>query len=157
MKLPTWNIVHNNDIGSKGHILILIDKSVWHYAMVSLSQQHVTLMLSNKGGLQCNCSCVYASISFSERQKLWDLLHLDTSTIGSPWLVIGDLNTALNQKDKKGGLPILFSYLNSFKNCLFNYGLVEYPIQGCKYTWRHRGISMNIDKALVNYEFMSLF
>lgn len=42
IKLPTWNIVHNIDTGSKGRVLILIDKSVWDYAVLSKSQQHVT-------------------------------------------------------------------------------------------------------------------
>lgn len=87
------------------------------------------MLLSNKGGLRFYCTCVYASYSFSEHQKLWDLLRDDASSIGSPWPVIGDFNNALNPKDKKGGSPIPFSYLNSFENYLFNYGLVESSLQ----------------------------
>lgn len=29
MKLPTWNITHNEDTGSKGRIVVLLDKLVW--------------------------------------------------------------------------------------------------------------------------------
>lgn len=65
MKLPNWNLIHNNDTCCKGRILIIIDKSVWDYDVVSKSQQHVTLILSNKLVLQCNCTCVYASNFFS--------------------------------------------------------------------------------------------
>lgn len=92
--------------------------------------------------------CVYAGNSFSKRQNLWDLLRLDASIIRSPWLTMGDFNNALNIKDKNGSFPIPFSYLNSFRNCLFNCGLV---------TWQRRGIATNIDKVLINYEFLSMF
>lgn len=124
-KLHAWTLVHNNHTGSKGRIVLLLAKSVWTFVVMSSSPQHITLLLKNIGGLQCYCIYFYASNSFFERQNLWDLLHLDASTIRSPWLAMGDFNNALNLKDKKGGLPIPFSYLNSFENSLFNCGLVE--------------------------------
>lgn len=80
-----------------------------------MSQQHITVLLSNRGGLQCNCTLVYASNSFLQRQKLRGLLCLNASTIGLPWFVMGDCNNDLTLKDKRGGLPIPFTYLNTHK------------------------------------------
>lgn len=127
MKMQAWYFLHNNGTSSKGRILILLDKTVGEYVAVSSSQQHITVLLTNRGGLQFYCTCIYASNSLLERQKLWDLLHLDASCITSPWLAMGDFNNALNIKDKTGGLSIPFSNMNSFKNCLFICGLVESP------------------------------
>lgn len=70
---------------------------------------------------------------------------------------LGDFNNALNVKDKKGGLPIPFSYIHTFKSCLYNCGLIESNLQGCKYTWQRRGVANNIDKVLVNYDFIMAF
>lgn len=69
-------------------------------------------------------------------------------------MVCGDFNNALSSEDKRGGLPIPFSYLTSFNNCLLNCGLAPVSLQGCKFTWRKRGMATNIDKVLVNQELL---
>lgn len=38
----TWHIIHNNDAGSKNRILILLNKSVRDYEVLTKSQKHIT-------------------------------------------------------------------------------------------------------------------
>lgn len=82
---------------------------------------------------------------------------MSASTIGLPWVVMGDFNNALSPKDKKDGLPIPFSCISDFKNCMLKCGLVEENFQVCKHTWRRRGIATSIDKVLANYELLTTF
>lgn len=57
----------------------------------------------------------------------------------------------------ENGLPIPFSYLTSFNNCILQYGLVECAMQGCKFTRKKkRRKATNIDKVLANQDFMHL-
>lgn len=65
-----------------------------------------------------------------------------------------EFNNALNPKDKEGGLPIPFSYLTSFNNCTLQCDLAECTMKGCKFTWRKKGMAINIDKVLVNQVFL---
>lgn len=109
LRFPQWSLLHNNDTGSKGRILVLLDDTIWKYDILTISQKHITVLLTNQGGFLCNCTIVYASNSFTEQQQLWELLRHDASTIRLPWFVLGDFNNALNITDKKGGIPIPFS------------------------------------------------
>lgn len=70
-------------------------------------------------------------------------------------MAFGGFNNALNLKDKNGGLAIPFFYLFGFKNCILQCNLVECNLQGCVYTWNKRGIASNIDKVLINPEFLT--
>lgn len=69
-----WSVLHNNDTGSKGRILVLVDAEAWTYDVIRKSHQRITILLTNKGGLQLYYILIHASNSFVERLKLWDLL-----------------------------------------------------------------------------------
>lgn len=83
-RFPHWSLLHNNNTGSKGRILVLIDDAIWRYEILIISPQHIIVLLTNKGGFLCNCTFVYASNYFPERQQLWELLSHDASVIQLP-------------------------------------------------------------------------
>lgn len=97
-----WETFHNNDLGCKGRILVLVDSQIWTYEFLHKSEQYITVQMENIRVFECVLTFVYASNFYKERDILWEHLVMDDMSIELPWLLVGDFNNASNPKDKRG-------------------------------------------------------
>lgn len=95
---------------------------VWNCAsclvsVVSKSDQymHCEVVVHTKKFL---LTVVYGVNQSHGRTELWsDLMRIGTS-VRAPWLVIGDLNSILDVKDRIGGRAVQFSEIEEFRLCV---------------------------------------
>lgn len=76
---------------------------------------------------------VYAFNNKAERKCLWDL-SVRASTCQMHWIVLEEFNNVLHDGDRTGELPITFSKVIDFQNCIDLCGLTEFQSTAYKYT-----------------------
>lgn len=63
---------------------------------------------------------------------LWSNLKTVATSFKGPWLVTGDFNEVTKANEKFGGLPINYSRISKFLNCLDFCGLIDLGYKGFK-------------------------
>ena len=112
------------------------------------------------GGSFWDGTFIYGNPNFQERRHLWvERLQLDP---GSPRMCIGDFNQVICQEEKVGLRPCSQGQIELFKEFLYNTGLMDFDIKGCKFTWfsnpRDGFITRErIDRCIATWEWRSLF
>ncbi|KAG5621778.1 hypothetical protein H5410_006996 [Solanum commersonii] len=122
--LPTWKIIIMVGYGLLGDLITTKYRS----SVRQLNRLHVrycTYLFK----LYCKISYVYAFNSREERKELWESL------------LIQNFNSILKADDRIGGNPVSWSEIVDFNECVIDYGLLEVPTQGNRYTWsdKHDG------------------
>ncbi|PHU00224.1 hypothetical protein BC332_30011 [Capsicum chinense] len=80
-------------------------------------------------------SIVYAKSTTLGREDLWMYMRAFTTTISSPWAVIGDFNSILSAEEKLGGKPHKLSKSIPFMECLYDFSLTDIGYTGSSFTW----------------------
>lgn len=122
------DLITNETEGSKGNIWVLWKNTLVRPQIISSSSQAITVDIDNN-----LITAVHASHNPVARNSLWKQLGLGTIPI--PWLVVGDFNCILRLDEKKGGRIIKEVYMNAFRSCISDNGLVEAVSLGKKFTW----------------------
>lgn len=85
--------------------------------MIESTDQHLSIKFKQDGGTQeVVVTSVYAKCDATQRGELWEALQQVAEGNNLPWLVGGDFNVILNQKEKL-------------------WGLNDMGFSGSKYTW----------------------
>ncbi|XP_075082443.1 uncharacterized protein LOC142166836 [Nicotiana tabacum] len=105
---------------------------------------------------------VYAKCSSLDILELWDSLYYLASDMELPWLVGGDFNVLLNEKEKIGGLPVYPPEYEDFAFCVNSCELFDTGYKGSPFTWWNgrpnaECIFRSLDIIFVNSPFQSLF
>lgn len=100
-------------------------------------------------------SFVYGLTTSCLKSNFWDLLNELRLKFFGPWIVAGDFNSILDQKDKLGGKPIASGNNCGLRNVLDTNGLINLGFIGYPYTWTNqRSGKLNIrewlDRAFAN-------
>jgi hypothetical protein len=92
---------------------------------------------------------IYAPCNYQDRQKLWDDLILLKHAFEVPWIIPGDFNETLSQKDRNSGIchP---AGSNSFSRFLQSCELTEYPLAEGYFTWFRGGSKSKLDRMFAN-------
>ncbi|KAG6787445.1 hypothetical protein POTOM_009085 [Populus tomentosa] len=93
--------------------------------------------------------------------QVHDESHLMTQTLQSfiekdvskPWCLASDFNETLFPSDRKGGSRIS-SAMISFKNCIDCCELIEFPLNGKKFTWSRGNVASRIDRLFVSGDWL---
>lgn len=105
---------------------------------------------------------VYGPSNLSLKPKFWDqLLEIDMNW-NRPWIVIGDFNTLLEQKDKLGGRKVAQSSTCGFRKLIDQGGLIDMGFKGATYTWSNKrsgkvSIQERLDKGMINSAWRMMF
>lgn len=88
------------------------------------------------------------------RPLFWDQLKVIEQNWGGPWLIIGDFNALVEQKDKLGGRAVANSSSGGFKHFIESAGLIDMGFKGAAYTWNNRrmgtaNIQERLDRGLI--------
>ncbi|XP_060190596.1 uncharacterized protein LOC132619837 [Lycium barbarum] len=126
------------------------------------NEQQITLKLFHQS-LNCNIvlTVVYASCDAGERRVLWDSINQVSNLFYLPWLVGGDFNVISTEKEKLGGLLVLYNEVADFNHCLSSCGLQDLRYVGSTYTWwngraEEACIFKRLDRMVCNDKFLDV-
>ncbi|XP_019170561.1 PREDICTED: uncharacterized protein LOC109166130 [Ipomoea nil] len=124
--------------------------------LLSYSQSHIDVEISLFNKLW-RMTCIYGIPERNRREETWDLLSTLKNRSLLPWVVIGDFNNLLYQREKKGGNPYPNSLLRGFGEAVDDCGLMQMPMRGHQFTWQKgkgtpNWIEERLDKALITNE-----
>ena len=81
---------------------------------------------------------VYAASSVQDRAKLWEDITTLKFAFELPMVVIGDFNETLHAHERSSGY-INHSGSAALRKFLSDYALIEFKLQGSRFTW-FRGV-----------------
>ncbi|GJT03135.1 hypothetical protein Tco_0824304 [Tanacetum coccineum] len=150
---------------SKGCRIILgWNKDVVNIMALSQSSQVMHVKIFHKASNNIIfCSFIYAGNLPAERRVLWADLGLHKQVVrGSPWILMGDFNVALNLEDSISGSSRLNAAMLDFKTCVNRIEVMDINSSGLHYTWNQKprgggGILKKLDRIMGNLEFVDTF
>ncbi|XP_061983093.1 uncharacterized protein LOC133702794 [Populus nigra] len=113
---------------------------------ISLCGKHVN------SSFNCMIIGVYAASSVQDRVKLWEDITTLKFAFNLPMVVIGDFNEILHAHERSSGY-INHSGSAAFRNFLSDCALIEFKLQGSRFTWFRGGSMSCIDRAFASLEF----
>ncbi|KAF5194778.1 hypothetical protein FRX31_015633 [Thalictrum thalictroides] len=132
---PNWFTMDNYNEDPSGRIWILWDHNFFQITKVNSSKQFIHCQVRH---LPTNfvfySTFVYASNNRTERGLLWDnLVHL-SSSITTPWCVMGDFNNVMFSNERIGGQPVHPRETRDFVETMHAAGLTDLKSIGFFYT-----------------------
>lgn len=93
---------------------------------------------------------VYTFNAKEDKKDLLDNQVLYSWRCSEPWVVLGDFNLVLKAEDKIDGNAVILLEVIDLQICLEDYGLIEYPTQGTRYTWNDKHDNHRIISKIVS-------
>lgn len=106
-------------------VSISVVSSSWHFIDTKISYDSYSWRFTG----------FYGHPEVHNRRESWNLLRSLSNVSNEPWLVGGDLNEIMWQKEKKGGKPRNSNQLLEFREALSDCGLFDLGYIGDPYTW----------------------
>ncbi|KAH0770267.1 hypothetical protein KY290_014248 [Solanum tuberosum] len=136
-------------------------KDDWVGNIVLDTVQQVTFQFK-KNDKEFMILAVYARCNAVERLELWEELDSIEEHVQCPWIIGGDFNVILDEKEKVGGLDFTINEAIDFASFISRNALSEVHFSGSKYTWWNSRIEeacifKRLDRILVNQEFLDVF
>nr|XP_033511148.1 uncharacterized protein LOC117275894 [Nicotiana tomentosiformis] len=167
IKILIWNIRRRLGMDAaisnfNGKKWLFMDSVVQWDLLIDTEQQLTIRVYHQDIGKYIMMTFVCAKCSSLERLELWDSLYYLASDMELPWLVGGDFNVLLNEKEKIGGLPVYPPEYEDFAFCVNPYGLFDTGYKVIPFTWwsgrpNAKCIFKRLDRILVNFPFQSIF
>lgn len=125
------------------------------------TDQQLTVKLVNQTLAQSfYATIVYVKCEVDQRLSLWEDIYSISNDMDRPWLIRGDFNVILNDKEKIGGLPIQDADHEDFDYCIETCDLTRVNFQGSPFTWwngraENDCIFKRLDRILFNPQMLS--
>ncbi|GAA0175584.1 hypothetical protein LIER_28729 [Lithospermum erythrorhizon] len=101
------------------------------------------------GGYSFYLTAIYGRNNKLERTSLWSNLCSDKVVVQQcPWIVIGDFNVIRSVEEAKGGKVTDRAAISEFNDCLSTVGLMDFPHEGCRFTWNRNWEEKSILRVL---------
>lgn len=133
------------------------DNSVFEVNSIEFGGQWISLCGTHiPSSFNCMIVGVYAASSVKERADLWEEITTLKFAFELPLVVIGDFNETLLPNERSSG-NLNLSGSTSFRRFISDCELVEYNMQGHRFTWFRGGSMSRIDRAFASPEFQLQF
>lgn len=104
----------------------------------------------------------YGQPERGRRRESWELLRYLSSCNNLPWVIVGDFNDLLWEREKQGRVPHPPGLFRGFRDAVRESGLSDLAFEGCQLTWeRGRGtgnwVREKLDRILVTDGWHELF
>ncbi|GAA0182529.1 hypothetical protein LIER_42300 [Lithospermum erythrorhizon] len=111
------------------------------------------------GGYCFHLTAIYGRNNKLERRNLWKSLSDDQIVVHqTPWIVGGDFNVIRSVEEAKFGKLPDWAAIGEFNDCLRNVGFMDFPHEGCKFTWSRnwaeKSILKVLDRVICNREWL---
>jgi hypothetical protein len=157
-----WNITivkwaFLKSIGKSGGIIAMWDNSIFKVNSVEFEGQWISICGTHiPSSFNCMIVGVYVASSVKERADLWEEITTLKFAFELPLVVLGDFNETLHTHERSSG-HLNLSGSTSFLRFIFDCELVEFNMQGHRFTWFKGGSISRIDKAFASPDFELLF
>ncbi|CAN1177927.1 LINE-1 retrotransposable element ORF2 protein [Linum perenne] len=143
--------------GFKGGVWIAWHPTLVSFDIIQSGQQFIHVKGVLQDGSNYFITAVYASPTATERVLLWDRIRSLSANMDDPWVIMGDFNSILSAEDKRGGALFNRARNKSFIDLVDVCGLSDLPFQGPRFTWARNNVSVRLDRALVNCNWLNRF
>ena len=92
---------------------------------------------------------IYSLFNVADKHRMWEELLKLRSNLGVPMIVMGDFNEIRCLEERKGCL-VLSSIMSKFDDWINRMGLIDMPLVGRKFTWRHGRSCSRLDRILID-------
>ncbi|KAL5699684.1 hypothetical protein ACHQM5_030553 [Ranunculus cassubicifolius] len=155
------NYFYMPPVGLAGGLLLIwntnMDIQVLHHSKYIIH----TKIKSKSGFGNWNASFYYGSPYQEEKEESWEELNKIAPTIDSPWMIIGDFNLILEQKEK-GGRRFNHNKVAFATESIQNLGLMDIGFTCYRFTWTNKrlgdgNIKQRLDRVLVDPDWLDKF
>ncbi|GJV85890.1 putative RNA-directed DNA polymerase [Tanacetum coccineum] len=161
----SWDWTSNANLCTKGCRIILgWNKDIVDVIVVAQSNQVVHAKIMHKADNKTLfCPFIYAGNKPMERRILWADLDFHKNVVrGSPWVLMGDFNVALNIKDSYSGSSMMSSAMCDFKDYVKKIEVLDINSYGLHFTWNQKtkgsdGMLKKLDRIMGNLDFVDNF
>ncbi|XP_039130816.1 uncharacterized protein LOC120267185 [Dioscorea cayenensis subsp. rotundata] len=146
--------------GFSGGILVAWRKVIGRVSPIAISRRALHMIISPNQFGNCIISVIYNSVHFHSQCSLWNELSR-FSSIGIPWLVIGDFNTICSSDEHRGGSFYYYARkARYFVNFIESTNLLDLQFIGPRFTWCNKKAGTarrwaRLDRGLINLEWSS--
>lgn len=121
--------------GFSGGIIVLWDKFLGYVTPIAVSRRDLHLVISTNNSFNWVLSVIYNSTRLNSQRALW--LELSRmSSIGLPWLILGDFNSIINRSEHHGGSFRHYSRKATvFYDFIDSNNLFYLNFSGFQFTW----------------------
>ncbi|XP_030478213.1 uncharacterized protein LOC115695276 [Cannabis sativa] len=144
---------------SGGLVLMWSDKITCN--ILSFSSFHIDSFIRKEEDQGWRFTCFYGDPDPSKRGDSWTVLNRVGRMYTGPWLIGGDFNEILRQKEKKGGQQKPRYLINNFRKALDDCYLREVEFEGNLFTWcngrQDNLIFERLDRACGNSDWFDMF
>ncbi|XP_052110189.1 uncharacterized protein LOC127741523 [Arachis duranensis] len=129
----------------------------------SMSLNHIDMVVKEEGdNMQWRATGFYGCPEVTNKNKSWELLRSLGQANSMPWMVFGDFNQEIKQKEKQGGLSVTFSQIRGFKEALQINELLDLGFVGHAFTWTNnqggnQNVQERLDRATANISWKEAF
>jgi endonuclease/exonuclease/phosphatase family metal-dependent hydrolase len=129
------------------------DNSVFEVNSIEFVGQWISLCgMHIPSSFNCMIVSVYAASSVKERADLWEEIITLKFAFELPLVMLGDFNETLHANERSSG-NLNLSGSTSFHRFISDCELVEFNMQGHRFTWFRGGSMSRIDRAFASPEF----
>ena len=155
-RLPFDGAIHTDTIGYAGGLWLLWNSDLVEIESLAKTEQEIHVEVKvRSSNLTWIFSAVYASPRSEERIILWENLAKVADLHRLPWVLAGDFNEPLIDKDKFGGKGVSINRSLLFKDCLDKCSMVDLGFAGPRYTWTNKRDFNNLILERIDRFFMN--
>ncbi|XP_028786380.1 uncharacterized protein LOC114742276 [Neltuma alba] len=143
--------------GYSGGIWCLWNAGVRRVEVLERHRQYLHLYIETSRLEQWFMTIVYASPHVMGRHNLWNALQQLESGIHGPWLLGGDFNATIFQKERRTTAVNGLSTDREFSNWYETSGVSDLGHVGPLFTWKRGNTEARLDRVLANDEWCRLF
>lgn len=142
--------------------LILMWKADVEVTLRNYSKNHVNAIVKERHGASWRFTGFYGEPSTSMRHRSWSLLNKLGENNMEPWVVMGDFNEILWNREKKGRQLRPERQMEAFRNALKANSLIDLGYHGPRFTWK-RGktartlVQERLDRVVASLTWMNTF
>lgn len=141
-------------VGRSGGVWMLSKNSSFKVEVIQTRFHFIHFLIRDKGRTLMTCTTVYIHPQgIRKKQCLENLKSLASYTTG-PWMLIGDFNEIMYDREKKWGAPANQGRCFCFRKWVNECKLINMEATGPKFTWRgpvHRGFGSIYMRGLIGF------
>ena len=142
-------------VGRSGGLWVLWDDN-FDISVMSSSHNLVHCAVSTRDSTPCwNLFCIYGPPSMALRRRFWRELTSKMDGLTDPWMCVGDMNSIVDAREKRGGNGFNKASTLDFNNWRQKCGAMDLGFHGQAFTWTNRrvaghNIAERLDRCLVD-------
>lgn len=153
-----WSV---NCVGRSGGLLLLWDRTV-QCSIDDFDSNHIDVHMLNNNVPVWRLTGFYDFPDKVQRRESWEFLKNLSSKSQLPWVIVGDFNDMISERDKSGTHKHPQFLLDGFKRTIDECGLIELDLTGGKFTWeKSRGkkewVRERLDQAFASASWWQKF